>query len=344
MQSRGVLIGEIIDELAALGAQVKMRNRVHLFDLNTVAEDFFREFLNILLQANFRNLNADTPNAPAIDLVDDGKRLAVQVTSKADTAKINHTLQKLSASDEKAYRRVVVLGLNPRQKSYGVNASLAAKCGFNTAKDVWDLDNLAQKAMRLEFEHLQALHRLVRRSAARLRVELEVPDEDGKYPTSGYDLWEQRVAPKFGTGKAFIKYLKDQDIPQPTTAALEKAIRTLAARLTRLPRISREFLAVLFERRERGSSDRFSHPWCHLLLSKVEREFRGEDLEGELQILVHAGFAEIDGQPLGDGGGAEIGIKIRTECDELAYDFVSFVQEKKLSFRKIIGSVDFSEF
>ncbi|WOB74353.1 SMEK domain-containing protein [Achromobacter xylosoxidans] len=195
VQSRGMLIGEIIDELAALGAQVKMRNRVHLFDLNTVAEEFFREFLNILLQASFRNLNADTPNAPAIDLVDDGKRLAVQVTSKADTAKINHTLQKLSESNEDAYSRVIVLGLNPRQKSYAVDESLAAKYRFKAARDVWDLDTLAKKAMGLEFERLQALHRLVRMSAARLRVELEIPDEEGNYPTSGYDLWERRAEP-----------------------------------------------------------------------------------------------------------------------------------------------------
>lgn len=339
-----MLIGEIIDELAALGAQVKMRNRVHLFDLNTVAEEFFREFLNILLQASFRNLNADTPNAPAIDLVDDGKRLAVQVTSKADTAKINHTLQKLSESNEDAYSRVIVLGLNPRQKSYAVDESLAAKYRFKAAKDVWDLDTLAKKAMGLEFERLQALHRLVRMSAARLRVELEIPDEEGNYPTSGYDLWERRAEPKFGTGEAFIRYLEEQKIPPPKRAALEKAIRTLAGRLTRLPRISREFLAALFERREQGNSDRFSHPWCHLLLSKVEREFRGATLEGELQILTHAGFAEINGEPLDDGSGPEIGIKIHTACDELGYDFVSFVETRKLSFRKIIGSVDFSEF
>lgn len=312
--TRGYLIGEIIDDLATLGGQVKMRNALHLFDLTVTTENFFRDFLNILLGTSFRNLNAERSNEPGLlDLGDESQNIGVQVTSSANTDKVNHTLKKITSDQASKYKKIIVLGMNKRQRTYAIDATLSKTYNFTT-DDIWDLDTLARKAIDLPIDELQSLYNLVRSNSARLKIELEVPDENGKFPTSGYDMWEKRTKPRLGDGTAFS------------------------------PRLTREFLAMLYERRERGKSRRFGDAWCHLLLSKVEREYRGDDLEGEFDILRHAGFLDVNGEDKFELGATEIGITIPTDLEELRLDFVSFVEKKKLGFRNVIGSVDLSAF
>lgn len=344
MQSRGLLIGEIIDELAVLGAQVKMRNAVNLLDLNIVAEDFFKEFLNILLGVNLINLNEGRSNEPGMDLGDESRKLAVQVTSKADTAKVNGTLNKITKEQERKYDRFVILGLNRRQSTYAINKVKAVQHNFKSSRDIWDLDSLAKKAMSLNLDRLQDLHRFMRKSAAKLRVELEVPDNNGIYPTSAYKLWENAPAPKIGNGSEFSNYLRKQDSEASSDVEIKKALKALAKKLSRLPRVSREFLALLFENRELGESQRLSEHYSHLLLSKVKRQYLGTDLLGELEILSHAGFLKINEDDIGDRSGPEIGLIIPSNSDDLVHNFVPFVEERKLGFRSVIASINLSGF
>lgn len=71
MLTRGYFIGEIVDEMANLAGQVRMRNALHLFDLTVATENYFRDFLNIALSANLKNLNAERSNEPGLDLGDE---------------------------------------------------------------------------------------------------------------------------------------------------------------------------------------------------------------------------------------------------------------------------------
>lgn len=344
MLTRGYLVGEIIDDLANLGGQVRMRNALHMFDLTVATENFFRDFLNIALGATFKNLNAKRSNEPGLDLGDELKAIGIQVTSSATTAKVNNTLEKVTADQASKYSKLIVLGLNKRQQTYAINSTLATKYSF-TADDIWDLDTLARKALDLQIDDLQALYNLVRSNSARLKIELEVPDENGVYPTSGYDMWEQQAKPKVGDGTAFSRFIEEQSGDAPDRESIQKALKRLGTDLSRLPRLTREFLATLYERRERGTSRRFSGDgWAHLLLSKVTREYRGDDLDGELDILRHGGFLEVNGEDKYELGAPEIGIIIPTKSDDLERDFVLFVEEKKLDFKNVIGRVDLSAF
>lgn len=343
MLTRGYFIGEIVDDLANLASQVRMRNTLHMFDLTIATENFFRDFLNIALGANFKNLNAERSNEPGLDLGDDLKSIGIQVTSSATTAKVNHTLEKVTTEQASRYKKLIVLGLNKRQQTYAINSTLAATYHFTT-DDIWDLDTLARKAFDLQIDDLQSLYNLVRSNSVRLKIELEVPDENGTYPTSGYEMWEQRAKPKVGDGAAFAQFVEEKGGDASDLESIQNALKTLGQKLSRLPRLTREFLAMLYERRERGKSRRFNDGWAHLLFSKVQREYRGDDLEGELDILRHAGFLELNGEDKYELGAAEIGITIPTKSDDLKLDFVSFVEERKLGFRNVIGGVDLSAF
>ncbi len=144
----------------------------------------------------------------------------------------------------------------------------------------------------------------------------------------------------------FLKFYdaEFQGLDEADRVKVRNAIENLAERLIHLPRITREFLAMLFERRERGRSRR--RPTAsteHLLLSKVEREYRGNDLQGELSILKHAGFVDVEGEDVYECGPAEIFVTI-SRNDDLLGGFVNFIEKSGLSFRKVVGEADLSAF
>src|SRR5262249_54009653 len=154
------------------------------------------------------------------------------------------------------------------------------------------------------------------------KVELEVPDEDGKYPTSGFDSWELPPCPQVGAGTQFVEYIVKEvggELTDGDQQKIREAIGELARRLARLPRITREFLAMLVERREPGRSRRsLRHAGPHLILPKVERQYLGDDLKGELAILEHAELLWIDGEGPHDYGAPELFIRL-SKNDVLAY-------------------------
>lgn len=345
MITRGYYIGEIIDELAIIAEQVYTRGKLHLFDLNTYVEQFFCDYLNLLLNAKLKNLNELRSNTPGLDLGDEDARIAFQITSHADGEKVNTTLEKITEEQAKKYDNIYILAVGYRQGKYGtLNEELVAKYNFGE-KNIWDVHTLTKKAMALKIDKLQELHRLVRDNTARLRIDLEIPDQDGKYPTSGYEEWEERVKPKIGTGQQFLEYLYANRfrISESESLSIPTSIRQLAQTLAQLPRITREFLAMLFERRENSEPSRNRRATApHVLFDKVKREYRG-DFDGELALLERAGLITIEKEDVAEHGPAEIFLSI-SDNDNLLGGFLNYVNDSNLSFRNVIGSIDFSSF
>lgn len=64
------------------------------------------------------NKNILEPNFPAIDLVDDTNKTAIQVTSNADAKKINHTISKFEKFGlDKKYDKLLIFGFLKSSKS-----------------------------------------------------------------------------------------------------------------------------------------------------------------------------------------------------------------------------------
>jgi hypothetical protein len=343
MITRGHYIGEIIDELSTIAAQVKMRNQLGMTDLSVLVENFFRDLLNEVLDAKLVNLNKERSNAPGLDLGDLKGALAIQVTATSSKKKVEDALTKISDSDRKKYGRFVVLVVGQKQGSYALDEKLTKPVGFSKEHDIWDLETVARLSVGLNIARLEAAHRVVRSEVARVKIELEAPDAEGNYPTNGYDHWEPPAKEQIGDGAAFSAFSHARS-GEPVDPKLPQALRSLSKKLARLPRITREFLVVLLERQIQRKSKRFHAPWMTILYDKVSREYRGGDLKGELGLLSEAGFAEFRDDDEHYSGPAEIGVRIPSKCDELAYDFMEFVNDKNLSLRKVIGEVDLSAF
>ncbi len=347
MISRGYYIGAIVDEFATIADKISMRNRLGLFDLTVHAETYFSVVMNLVCGWKLQNLNADRSNEPGLDLGDAVAKIGVQVTSNATSAKVNDTLKALTKEQRELYTtRIIVLVVGKKQSSYTLDGKLRSGLSFST-KDIWDLNTLARKALRLDIETLQELYTYINKEAVRVRVELEVPDQQGKYPTDGYAQWEVQAKPKIGNGDSFVRFaskVRGEPLEHVDEKSLREAIVTTAKELKRLPRVTREFLVVLIERREEGESYRRKH-WIGTwnVLEKLIREYQGRDIKSELELLDRAGFTYVDADDVNEYGSPEVFVRVSAN-DDLAGSFLDFLQAKKLDLRQVIGRVDLSAF
>lgn len=116
--TRGILIGEIIDNLSNLNNQISLRCSLGFTDLNKVSEDFFAKLLNKIYSYNLVNLNATRSNEPGLDIGDEPNSVAFQVTSQADSSKINNTLEKITTEQQDKFIKILIIG--EKQGSYTV--------------------------------------------------------------------------------------------------------------------------------------------------------------------------------------------------------------------------------
>lgn len=211
MITRGYFIGQIIDELTAVSQQVKSRSGLQLFDLNRYLEDFFKDILNIVDGYKLINLNEERSNNPGLDLGDEAAKVGFQITSTKSSDKINKTLEKAVGQIAK-YPKIYVLILQDKQGSYsGLNTTLAGLFGFTAEEHILDTGDVLKKVLSLPIDRLQDLHDLVSKEVARVKIELEVPDKNGKYQTNLDTFIEEIPRARFDGVAKYYKYLNGLD-------------------------------------------------------------------------------------------------------------------------------------
>ena len=83
----------IIVRLGMMCSIVKMQNGNLRYDINRDAEDFYAGFLNLVYGYTLSNGNAIKANLHVIDLRDEARWFAVQVTSDTSSAEVRETLK-----------------------------------------------------------------------------------------------------------------------------------------------------------------------------------------------------------------------------------------------------------
>lgn len=81
--------------LARLSVEIEAQSKLNLLALHIHSENFYRDFLGILLGFKFRNTNKTNQNSQAIDLIDEKNKVVAQVSATATTAKIQNSLRSL---------------------------------------------------------------------------------------------------------------------------------------------------------------------------------------------------------------------------------------------------------
>lgn len=339
--SRGYFLGQIIDDLDGIAHQVESRARLGFLDLNRMLEDFFRDFLNLLLNGDFRNLNERRSNEPGLDLGSARLRIGVQVTSRATSKKVNDTLSKVTDEQLNAYDRILILAIGEKQGSYTLDQSLVARTKFDE-EDIWDVTEICRRATSLSIVPLQELHRLVNAEVARVRVELELPRADGSYPTGLESYIEQVGRPSYSDGSVFYHSDAASGIYENQEEA-ENDLRYLADQLAELPRISREFLALLMQRSEPPRGIGSYHYRTNVDL--IDRISRYPDTKGELRFLMDRGFISYD-EPDEVGASAyfSIHLPVTNAKSHFFEAFCGFLTDRGFELKRVIVHLDFSAF
>ena len=150
MMNKEVYLKNIAENLALLSREVSILNAVNLYDINIIAEDFFPGLLNLIYGYELKNANHLEKNAPAIDLIDQKNRIAVQVTSDNSSTKIEDTIEEFNKSQAyHLYDRLVVLILTQKKK-YSSNFDTQGLFSFEKARDIWDVEKLIKDIRELE--------------------------------------------------------------------------------------------------------------------------------------------------------------------------------------------------
>lgn len=157
MMNKEIYLKNIAENLALLSREVAILNVVNLYDINIIAEDFFPGLLNLIYGYELQNANHFEKNAPAIDLVDQKNRIAVQVTSDNSSAKIRHTIEEFNKNQAyNLYDRLVVLILT-QKKNYSTNFDTQGRFSFDKASDIWDVEKLIKDIRKLETEQVKSI-------------------------------------------------------------------------------------------------------------------------------------------------------------------------------------------
>ena len=193
--TRGILIGEIIDNLSNLNNQINFRCSLGLTDLNKVSEDFFCKLLNLIYGYELRNLNSQRSNEPGIDLGDESISIAFQITSQSDSAKINSTLQRITDEQKLKFKLIKILIIGQKQGSYSainpdlINKFQFTKTGKNDPEDfisfnIIDTKDLLRDIISLDIKEINEIYNFVNEEIQKITIELEIPKSDGSYPTT----------------------------------------------------------------------------------------------------------------------------------------------------------------
>lgn len=134
------ILKKILNYFSYFKNQVETYNGSHLYDINTISEDFVKDLINFVYGYKLTNTNIIDNEFPAIDLGDINTRIAIQVTSNANSKKIKKTLVKFKSHDlSKDYDTLFIYSILKKQKRYRCSETLENFTPENNIKDFNDL-------------------------------------------------------------------------------------------------------------------------------------------------------------------------------------------------------------
>jgi len=159
------LIYRITELFANFVTQIKGLNSLNLYDINIISETILVPLFKEIFQLpDLKNVNEDLINYPSIDLADDSKRVAFQVTSTKTSKKVNDTLQLFFKHDlDKKYDRLYCYILTEKQDTYTINCTKLGESEFvfKPDRDILDYKDLLKKVKILGVDRIEKIEMIL---------------------------------------------------------------------------------------------------------------------------------------------------------------------------------------
>lgn len=339
MISRGYFFGEIIDSLSSIAQQVDTRCALGLTDLNKYLENFFLYILNEALDLQLVNVNEERCNTPGLDLVDKRNNVGFQITSTKTSKKVNDTLLAVSKIDDKP-DTINVLIIGKAQGSYTLDSALCQEVNFSE-ENIWDINTLCKRLVDLPIDKLQLIYEQIRKEFARVKIDLEVPNENGEYSTNIKNYVEQVQNSTLTDFGSYYTYQKSHGASfKLSIEEVKNDFLNFSKQLSRLPRITREFYALLIERRD---EDFHSNNFYRLNYNKLKRICNFPYLDEEILLLSEHGLADIY-VPDHNEQSPYVRVYVREVSSYFVLEFVDYTESKGIGFTRPIVNLDFSKY
>lgn len=154
----------IEEKLAILSIRVKNKGKLNILDVHMHSENFYRDFINLLYGWSLENANNRLQNVEAIDLIDDSKKLIVQISATATKAKIEKSLNKKTIEKyaPKGYKfKFVSIAENAdqlRKQKYNNLYNIA----FEPRNDIFDISSIEKDILDLQSEKLETVYQFIK--------------------------------------------------------------------------------------------------------------------------------------------------------------------------------------
>ena len=154
LDGRLVLTDRLQSQLGTLVSAVEIAGQNNLSSSHVVAETTLAGLLNRVYGWELVNANAIRQNCPGIDLIDEERSIAVQVTATRTAEKVRHTLEEVAKSGV-VYKRLIVLLITNAQPT---PAMLTCTVPTYTGDlEVWNIPHVFRDAKELDAVRLDAL-------------------------------------------------------------------------------------------------------------------------------------------------------------------------------------------
>lgn len=195
--------------------------------------------------------------------------------------------------------------------------------------------------MDLPIEKLKTLYSHARSESVRIKIELEIPDEEGKYPASALDFFKVIPKARLSDFKSFYKHNRVDEMEE-SLSDVEAAFKSLSNSLSKLPRITREFYSLMIERREREGHRRFGDI-LEINADKLHRISSYPGHEGELRLLQAYGLIDYD-EPEHRNQSGSWQILLPETFDGFAVSVIDYAEEKGVPLARPLVNLDFRDF
>lgn len=152
----------IEEKLNFLSFRIETRGQLNLLNLNLHAEDFYKDFLNLLFEWHLENLNTAEQNAEAIDLIDKTGHILVQVSATATKAKISSSLSKNLAKYSGYKFKFVSISKDAkalRNQTYENPWNLE----FDPKTDIIDVPALLNRIRSLDIDPISSIYEFIKK-------------------------------------------------------------------------------------------------------------------------------------------------------------------------------------
>lgn len=170
----------IEERLSTLATRIELRGKLNILDLHVHAEDFYVQFFNLLIGWHLENANHLSQNVAGIDLVDNTRRIVVQVSATATKEKVQSTLAKkaLHGYEGHSFKFISISkdAAHLRSLTFDNPHSLI----FAPHDDIYDVPRLLRYVMEMEITRQKEIAAFIR---AELGTEIDASRTDSNLAT-----------------------------------------------------------------------------------------------------------------------------------------------------------------